>query len=68
MTEQYEDYHMIPRMRADGSIDTAYYLQRSRELRSEQAFAMMPSRKKRAPRRPAVWIARLLRIPSRGSA
>ncbi|MBY6114719.1 hypothetical protein KUW09_09590 [Mameliella alba] len=53
MTHQQENI----RTRADGSIDTAYYMARGRRLRSEAAHAMFqPEPKVRRPRR---GIARL---------
>ena len=56
MTDIHDEHHVEPRLRPDGSIDTAYYLQRSRILRSEQAHAMLKPRRAPEPRRSAGWM------------
>lgn len=63
----HDDHHVTPRLRRDGSIDTGYYLRRSRKLRSEQAFALVTPRKTPTRRRTG-WFDALFRVPGRSSA
>ncbi|OWU84745.1 hypothetical protein ATO6_10440 [Oceanicola sp. 22II-s10i] len=55
MDHQFEDI----RTRPDGSIDTAYYIARSRMMRSEQAHSLGRS----AAAAPAGWLRRLILRP-----
>ena len=50
------------RTRADGSIDTAHYMQRGRVLRSEQAHRMLPAPRGGALRRGGLVAAALALI------